>query len=149
MFRFRILCIILLSTAGKSGPAPQQQIVGPPEGAAAGPAFEIVSIKPWVSAGVRNGFGGGRRIQADPSSLRMRTASLEEIIMYAYSLTWYGQLAGVPQGLGAYDIDAKTPAPATGVEERLMLRAVLADRFRLVCHWEKKGRPRVYFSRLG
>jgi uncharacterized protein (TIGR03435 family) len=138
MFKARILCIILISTAGRSWQSPQRQVGGPTESADAGRAFEVVSIKPYVPGLRRNGFGDGKRIQIDPSGLRMRTASLEEIIMYAYSLTWYGQLVEVPQGLGAYDIDAETPVPSTVVEEKTMLRAALADRFRLVCHWEKR-----------
>jgi uncharacterized protein (TIGR03435 family) len=138
MLTFRFLCIILISIAGKGWQLPQRPIGSQPEGAATGPAFEVVSIKPWVPGSGRNGFGGGKRIQVDPSSLRMRTASVEEIIMYAYGLTWSDQLVGVPQGLGAYDVDAKTRAPSTAVEERMMLRAAIADRFRLTCHWAKK-----------
>ncbi len=64
--------------------------------------------------------------------------------MYAYDLPSYDQLVGLPQGLGTYDVDAKTPAPSTISQERTMLRAVLAESFHLVCHWEKRlGRAYV------
>lgn len=61
-----------------------------------------------------------------------------EIISYAYGLLWDDQVVGLPENLGAYHIDAKTPAPSTTQQERLMLRDVLAQRFGLVCHWEKR-----------
>ncbi len=100
--------------------------------------FEVVSVKRSPPGMLHRGFGGGRRIQSDPSMLRMRTASIEEMIMYAYSLPSYDQLSGIPDGFHAYDIDAVTGRPSTNEEERRMLQRVLAERFRLTVHWERR-----------
>jgi len=103
-------------------------------------AFEVASIKPFVPGSGHNGFGGGKRVSVDPAMFRMRTASPEEMLLFAFDLVRWDQLEGVPEGTGAYDIDAKTPFAATEAQERVMLQALLAERFHLVCHVEKRDR---------
>jgi uncharacterized protein (TIGR03435 family) len=45
-----------------------------------------------------------------------------------------------------FDIDARGPADATKDQMRLMMRSLLADRFRLTAHWEPKTEPILILS---
>jgi uncharacterized protein (TIGR03435 family) len=65
------------------------------------------------------------------------------MIEFAYSLQWGGQLADLKEEIGAYDIDARTPFPATEAQQKLMLQDLLAERFHLVCHHEQRD-EKVY-----
>jgi uncharacterized protein (TIGR03435 family) len=98
--------------------------------------FAAFSIKPWhqgeapVSA---NEFFYG-----DPAGLHIRFQPLLNMICYAYGIDRF-QLTGGPDWVYGrpgpngtrYDADATTGAPATGDQQRAMLREALAERFGL------------------
>jgi uncharacterized protein (TIGR03435 family) len=109
-------------------------------GAPAGPAFEVVSVKP----------AGPVAIQGRPSPVRpfrytggRLTAchTLKTIIKEAYSVEdwtvvgpdWINQLA--------YEISATMPPDTSKETAHLMLRAMLAERFGLKVHSEKRDIP--------
>jgi uncharacterized protein (TIGR03435 family) len=102
--------------------------------AGAQPAFEVASVRS------SKGGEGNRRenIQASPGSLNMRNVSLKSAIRWAYHVMDY-QVSG-PDGLGSerYDIAAKAAGPAAEDQLRLMLEALLAERFKLTLHRETK-----------
>jgi len=50
------------------------------------PVFEVASVKVWRPDGGRHGFGGGSRLSTDALMVRMRVASLRELIQFAYGL---------------------------------------------------------------
>jgi uncharacterized protein (TIGR03435 family) len=71
-----------------------------------------------------------------------RNVSLQGLIREAYQLRNY-QLSGGPDWIDsdAYDVMAKTDQPVTDEQRRLMLQALLADRFKLTFHRETKELP--------
>jgi uncharacterized protein (TIGR03435 family) len=71
----------------------------------------------------------------------MQNVSLQTCIKWAYEQRDF-QIAG-PAWLTSerYDIAAKSTAPVTEPELRLMLRALLADRFKLTKRTETKDKP--------
>lgn len=102
------------------------------------PSFDAASIRP---AGVQQAGGEGSsrsQIQTAPDSLTMENIDLGEMIQWAYSLqqyqvTWTKLLNG-----SRYDLRAKTAAPVSENTLRLMLRDLLATRFKLQLHHEPK-----------
>src|SRR5580698_7072684 len=107
--------------------------------AAQGQSFDVASVKPN-----RAGIGENaprEKITASPGSLTMQSVSLQTCIKWAYGLRDF-QISG-PGWLTSerYDIVAKASGPSTGAELRVMLRSLLADRFKLRSHVETKEKP--------
>jgi uncharacterized protein (TIGR03435 family) len=104
-------------------------------------AFEVATITLAKS-------GGNGGITADPGRLSARNVSLKELIFEAYQMP-YSQILGGPAWMGSdmYDVEAKSDQPAGRDQLRLMLRALLRDRFKLAAHTEKKE-MRVYTLRV-
>jgi uncharacterized protein (TIGR03435 family) len=104
-------------------------------GAFAQASFEVTSVKPSNLSGE-----GSRRegITADPGSLIMRNVALSSAIQWAYSVNDY-QVSG-PAWIrdSRYDISAKAAQPAAEKQMRVMLQALLADRFKLTLHHQDK-----------
>ena len=102
------------------------------------PAFEVSSVKPNTS-GARNSSSstlpGGRGFRATNVTLR-------QLILSAYRLRPL-QLLGGPSWLDSerFDIDARAPENGPSDQVLNMLRAMLADRFKLVVHNETKDQP--------
>jgi uncharacterized protein (TIGR03435 family) len=80
----------------------------------------------------------------DPGRFIARNATLKRLIFEAWQIPW-AQIAGGPAWLNSdeYDIDAKAETPANPAQLRLMLRALLTERFRLKVRSESQER-RVY-----
>ena len=126
--------------------------------AQSGPAFEVVSVKPSAMQNNNTGIGlftypGGR--------IRANMCSLDYLITEAFGVQFF-QLAGGPRWIheDRFDIDAKPPAnsPASKAnprsfklppnpEQRLMLQALLADRFQLRYHRETTEGPVYLLTR--
>jgi uncharacterized protein (TIGR03435 family) len=102
---------------------------GPPE-------FEVVSVKP------ANPRAAGRvKMKEDPGTIEMLNVTLRDYISQAYDVEDY-QIFG-PDWLGSdrYDIVARF-MPGTSKERLLLMwQKLLADRFKLVLHREKKVMP--------
>lgn len=107
------------------------------------PQFETVSIKPNDSD--RVGSSGFL-----PDGYRGENVSLTPVILGAYGLERRYQILGLPKWAKTahYEIVAKVgeadlPMLKTlGYSKRYkMLQPVLADRFSLRCHWEKRSLP--------
>ena len=102
-------------------------------------SFEVASIKPHP---------GEVTISADPAVRGSRvigTAStLLDMITNAYGVR-YDQVSGAPNWAGSdhYDVDAKAPGdtPPTAGQARLMMQALLAERFQLKLHRETRQVP--------
>jgi|SRR5882724_11296802 len=112
-------------------------------------SFEVASVKEWMdgkgpenltTVGVQ--FSGGRVIA--------RCANLNVLLSFAYHLTISVPRTGIPSwGKGAcggnyadtFAIEAALPAGTTDEQARQMMQTLLADRFKLVVHWEKKDMP--------
>jgi uncharacterized protein (TIGR03435 family) len=99
--------------------------------------FEVASIKANHSG--RQGFDG---FEAEHGSLTVRNASLKMLIEAAYS-TQDERIFGGPAWLASdrFDVMAKGRSDATKAEVWLMLRELLADRFKLVTRNEQRELP--------
>jgi len=112
-------------------------------GSVYGQAFEVASIREVVDAvvGIRS------TIEPNPGSLTLRNTTLREAIRWAYDEP--GARIGVLGGPTwadsvRYDIAAKPAAASSPDQLRLMLRALLAARFKLAVRTEKRESA-VYF----
>jgi uncharacterized protein (TIGR03435 family) len=118
------------------------------QGAGAPLAFEVASVK--VAAGgeprdilgavIPLGMRGGPG-SSDPGQISFTSASLKTIIVSAYGVKRY-QVSG-PDWLeaGGYNIIAKLPPDTSREQVRLMLQNLLAERFKLTLHREKRELP--------
>jgi uncharacterized protein (TIGR03435 family) len=102
------------------------------------PVFEVASVK--RSPDPPFGFPGlllqpGGRATSPGTNVR-------QLILVAYGLQDL-QLSGGPSWIGSdlYAIDARAGADATRARVRLMVKSLLAERFQLVAHLEKRELP--------
>src|SRR5262245_27511500 len=97
--------------------------------------FEVASVKP---AAPRTEGSRRESIEVGPGSLTLRNIRLSSCIKWAYRVFEY-QIAG-PGWLTTerFDIVAKAEGPAEEQELRLMLRGLLAERFKLAFHRQTK-----------
>lgn len=101
--------------------------------------FAVASIKPAAAAG--NVEGGHRaRIEHTPSSLTLWNVAITDCVQWAYDVAFF-QLSGGHLGPVAYNIAAKTDAPASVGQLRTMLQNLLATRFKLTLHRESRMLP--------
>ena len=110
-----------------------------------GQAFEVASIRESDPAAARVGIRS--TVEPNPGSLTMRNTTLREATRWAYDEP--GARIGVLEGpewadTVRYDIAARPAASSTTDQLRMMLRALLADRFKLVVRAERRE-SRVYF----
>lgn len=132
MVRFFFLAIFATAAAFGQGAAPR-------------PEFEVASIKPSPPAAPGGHVDVG--LHVDGAQVRCTWFSLADYIGMAYEVRHY-QITG-PSWLASerFDIAAKVPS---GEREhiRLMLQALLSDRFHMKMHREKKELP-VYALTVG
>ena len=117
-----------------------------PMAADADPAFEIATIKPSPPDAT------GRGLNIDRSgTMTVRNNSLADLIIFSHELH-ARQLKGLPEGLGSerFDIVAKSDTAGLPNDKQLrsMLRKLIADRFSLAAHREKKEMS-VYAITIG
>jgi uncharacterized protein (TIGR03435 family) len=116
--------------------------------ALAGPAtFDVASVKishapdavMLFTPGMTDSASGHMRVPGVGGNVAMTNWSLTTLISAAWDLG-AGQLSGGPSWLGSerYDIIAKTSPNATQADLRIMLQALLAERFGLAIHRETK-----------
>ena len=102
--------------------------------------FEVASVKLSAPSPEGGGHSAGpvESIDHTPVTLTMRNVSLQSAIRWAYALG--NQQLSAPGQLSAqrYDIVAKAPSAVDEAQFRLMLRLLLAERFKLVVHWETR-----------
>jgi uncharacterized protein (TIGR03435 family) len=100
------------------------------------PTFEAASIK--LNKSGRPGGG----ISLYPARIKIVNSSLEFCVQMAFDVKYF-QVAGGASWMDTehYDIDAVAAAPFTQGESRVMLQALLADRFGLEIHREMRDKP--------
>lgn len=108
-----------------------------------GPRFEVASVKPNVGADRSIPFR-----PPPPDGITLTNNPLESIIRYAYSVQPF-RLEGVPSWTQdeRFDIAAKAAGPITDEQRRLMMRALLVERFRLKAHFETREKT-IYVMTL-
>lgn len=107
-------------------------------------AFEVDSVKPVEPRPVV--FRG--EMHVDGARVDMRRMSLAELVRAAYAVKAY-QVSG-PDWIGTarYDIVAKMPEGATKEQVPAMVKSLLAERFKLIAH-EEKREYRIYALIVG
>ena len=97
--------------------------------------FEAATIRPSSQA-VK--FEHDGKTDTSPGNLHMQDVSLKTCLKWAYGVQ-DSQIIG-PESLEFehYDIVAKAEGPATDTQMKLMMQALLADRFKLSFHRDKK-----------
>lgn len=107
------------------------------------PTFEVESVRQTAPSSdgripVMQCIGGPD--SPDPELLRCTNAPLAMLICIAYGVQYY-QVAGPGwMSTDGYDISAKIPPGTTQAQYKLMLQALLAERFHLALHHEYRGR---------
>jgi len=142
-----VIVFIAPVAVGALNPPPQTRDVAAPGTL---PAFEEVSVRPNVSSGP-GGRGGG---QMQPGRFVATNLTLKNIIRRAYAVPGSTgpsggidlleqQVVGGPEWVATdkFDIVATTPGQTPGAEMRLMIQRMLAERFKLTPHWEKRELP--------
>ncbi len=101
-------------------------------------AFEVASVK-RASPPPGNGINSSTRL--DPGRLTCTNVTLKKLMIESYGVKDY-QVSG-PDWLNSelYDITATLPPGTTGDDVRLMIQALLADRFKLAFHRDSKELP--------
>src|SRR5262245_30486329 len=99
------------------------------------PVFEAATVKPSAA-----GAAEGSSWHSRKGYLVMKNQTLNALIRVAYGLQ-NDQLSGGPKWIDSerFDIEARAAGPADDPELKLMLRALLAERFRLAIHRETKA----------
>jgi uncharacterized protein (TIGR03435 family) len=126
--------LLLLWISALTGIASPQEIQ---RGSEKPPAFEVVSVKP-------NNSGGPIRVAGTPGRYSATSITANQLIMAAYHVREF-QISGGPAWMRSdrFDVQAKaeSDADATTIHFDLMLQSLLADRFQLTTHLEKKDLP--------
>jgi uncharacterized protein (TIGR03435 family) len=145
-------CALIAACIGLSTQAIAPAQNSAPTPTLAAPAFEAATIKPTDPARTQGSIGlnqGG--------SFQARAITLRELIQFAYDLGYFAvdqRIVGGPKWIGGarFDLDAK-PDDQTASEffkmpikkqlptQRVMVRALLADRFHLRLHHETRVLP--------
>jgi uncharacterized protein (TIGR03435 family) len=99
------------------------------------PQFEVAQVKQAKPAPGRV----YERITTGPARLTGSGVSLKQLIFEAYDMPYY-RIFGGPAWLESetYDVEAKADGPVGVDQLKLMLRGLLADRFKLTLHRETK-----------
>jgi uncharacterized protein (TIGR03435 family) len=108
------------------------------------PSFSVAAIKPHDPDSGRTGMG------LDRNPIAIRNQSLASLIMFTYAVNPH-QIVGAPDWADKsyFDIDARidTPGQFNLQQDQAMLAKLLADRFQLKFHREKRELP-VYAIRI-
>ena len=102
------------------------------------PTFEVASIKASQTPPLRGLASLREDINTDPARLTMVNVSLSTVVRWAYKLGVY-EISGPDWISNArFDITAKAASPVSEEQLRLMLQALLKDRFKLEAHRQTK-----------
>ena len=105
-----------------------------------GPTFDVVWIK-------RNTSGDIRRFSASQlpdGGVRLVNATIMTLLVRAYSPLTAREIIGLPDWVSSerYDVTATSSlTQATAQDRAAMLQAMLADRFKMAAHFEKREMP--------
>jgi uncharacterized protein (TIGR03435 family) len=108
-------------------------------GSAYSQGFEVASIKvlPPPNTGDRR---SPPSVEPTPGNLVMRNVGIADLIMWAYKIG-RAQVANPEAAMAVidrFDITAKAAGPAKTDEMRIMLQALMAERFKMATHRETK-----------
>jgi uncharacterized protein (TIGR03435 family) len=103
--------------------------------------FEVASVKPGLPPDValqgRRGMRGGPGT-TDPTRFVCENLTLWHLLRFAYNIDQQRISGSSWMQMMRYNIEARVPPGATRDQLKLMLQALLAERFKLAAHFEKK-----------
>lgn len=104
--------------------------------AAAAQTFEVAVVR---QSRVNLGHDGDFAV--DPTRYAVRNATLRRLMVEAWQIP-YAQITGGPAWVNSdeFDLDARPGKATSSAEYGVMLRALLAERFRLITHVEQRER---------
>lgn len=107
---------------------------------AAAPAFDVATVKMGgpVEANGNININTGKILNG---VVTLSNATLSDCLKFAYSLTTDAQLAGpdwITQKMVRYEVTGKAPAGTPDEQLRLMLQALLRERFQIAMHTEQR-----------
>src|SRR5687767_11937995 len=109
-----------------------------------GPAFEVASVKPsQPDAGGARGTRAGMKIEAVGGRFTASNVPLQHLVLVAYDLH-ENQIVGGPDWKisRTFDIRARVTDSVAGLDAMLpMLKGLLAERFQLKVHTERRDMP--------
>lgn len=107
-------------------------------------SFDVTSIKERAPGDMNFAVG----IRVSPGRVTSQCANLKALISFAYNLVPLSPVAGLPDwatappgGPDNYEVQATMPADATRGQAAQMMQSLLAERFKLAVHWEKRDTP--------
>jgi uncharacterized protein (TIGR03435 family) len=102
--------------------------------AGAAPVFEVASVKPNKSGTTQANIG------LLPNGVNLVNMPLRGTIQLFFGINQPSKVIGIPDWTitERFDISARAAGPITAEERRLMVQALLADRFKLVALREKR-----------
>lgn len=109
----------------------------------AAPSFEVASVRPNTSTD-----GTFNVPPTPPEGVVLHNRSVGDVVRYAYQLPSF-RVFGLPGWAEEerFDIVAKAARPITEDERQAMVRALLADRFRVKAHFEKRDQTVYVMTR--
>ena len=141
---------LLLAFAGRFVPAQSSNTGADWEKAAGGKmSFDVASVKPSAPderTGTNVGLDSGNEYVPSGGLFRATHFDTASYISFAYKLTQAQRMALGSEGPkwihdDRFDLEARAPATATKDQLRLMMQSLLADRFKLAIHMEKREIP--------
>jgi len=120
----RVLCVLLVVTL--------TPFASPAQSPNDNLRFEVASIKPRIDVAQKAGT------EETPDRVRIENLPLSAIIRMAYGVASFQLVAPDWTTRARFDIEARPPAPYTSAQRQQMLRNLLADRFKLEVHNEKR-----------
>jgi uncharacterized protein (TIGR03435 family) len=133
---FAVVATLSAQTAGTMVTLSSQTPPAPPPWDAPHLEFEVASVKTNKSGPTM------MSMRTLPTSFNVTNLPLRMLITQAYRLSAY-QLVGAPSWIDSerFDINAKAPEGSNPNQTTLMLRGLLADRFKLKVHTETREVP--------
>lgn len=105
------------------------------------PAFEVASIRPFAPGGPGGGRGrGGGAAAFVGDRLELRIVFLADLLPYAFRVKEYQVSAPAWAQASMWTISAKLPDAESRDQAPEMMQTLLAERFKLVVHHEKRER---------
>lgn len=104
--------------------------------AQAQPQFEVASIRPSADTGITGSRGGPGT--SNPERFSAGRTALSDLIRWAYEVKSYQFEAPKWTESARFDLEAKLATGTSREEFRLMLQRLLAERFKLRVHQEKR-----------
>jgi uncharacterized protein (TIGR03435 family) len=146
MVRKVVTAIFLIAAARMACPPSQAAAQNQAAQIPGKPSFDVVSIHEWKPG--PDPYSAG--MQVFPDRILDQCANLHSLLFFAFHLTPQSPIEGLPAWAGAgcgvgdqnaYKIEATMPVGTTEDQAREMMQTLLAERFKLTVHWQKKMAP--------